>query len=105
MAHPQATVRRDWWGSHEPLDLDYLASNFPCRAACPVGTHAGGYVSLIAQGKLREAYSLARAPNPFASICGRICAHPCEAACRRATPLAMTKFICDAGATPPRALW
>ncbi len=61
----------------------YLASNFPCRAACPVGTNAGGYVSLIAQGRHRDAYALARGPNPFASVCGRICAHPCEAACRR----------------------
>ncbi len=48
-----------------------------------MGTHAGGYVSLIAAGRYREAYALARGPNPFASICGRICAHPCEAACRR----------------------
>ncbi len=22
-------------------------------------------------------------PNPFASICGRVCGHPCETACRR----------------------
>src|SRR5690606_7943613 len=36
-----------------------------------------------AQGRDREAYAVARGPNPFASICGRICAHPCEAACRR----------------------
>jgi NADPH-dependent glutamate synthase beta subunit-like oxidoreductase len=48
-----------------------------------VGTHAGGYVSLISTGRFREAYLLARRPNPFASICGRICAHPCESACRR----------------------
>ena len=26
---------------------------------------------------------IARAPNPFASICGRVCAAPCETACRR----------------------
>ncbi|MFN7976257.1 MAG: FAD-dependent oxidoreductase [Acidobacteriota bacterium] len=73
----------DWWGTHAGIDLRFVETNFPCRAACPVGTHAGGYVSLIAQGKYREAYALARRPNPFASICGRVCAHPCEAACRR----------------------
>ena len=27
--------------------------------------------------------SIARDPNPLASICGRVCAHPCETACRR----------------------
>jgi formate dehydrogenase beta subunit len=61
----------------------WLETNFPCRMACPVGTNAGGYVSLVAQGRFEEAYRLARRPNPFASVCGRICAHPCEAACRR----------------------
>jgi NADPH-dependent glutamate synthase beta subunit-like oxidoreductase len=51
--------------------------------ACPVHTQAGRYVSLIAQGRYEEAYRYARAPNPFASICGRVCGHPCEPACRR----------------------
>jgi NADPH-dependent glutamate synthase beta subunit-like oxidoreductase len=51
--------------------------------ACPVHTQAGRYVSLIAQGRYEEAYRYARVPNPFASICGRVCGHPCEAACRR----------------------
>lgn len=64
-------------------NLGWLASNFPCRSACPVGTHAGGYVSLIAGGHTREAYALARRPNPLASVCGLICAHPCETVCRR----------------------
>ncbi len=72
-----------WWDGRDALNTRYLETNFPCRAACPVHTNAGGYVSLIAQGKYREAYLLARRPNPLASICGRICAHPCEAACRR----------------------
>jgi len=51
--------------------------------ACPVHTQAGRYVSLIAQGRYEEAYRYARTPNPFASICGRVCGHPCEPACRR----------------------
>lgn len=72
-----------WWEGRDPQNLRYFESNFPCRAACPVHTNAGGYVSLIAQGRYREAYLLARRPNPLASICGRVCAHPCEAACRR----------------------
>jgi formate dehydrogenase beta subunit len=51
--------------------------------ACPVHTQAGRYVSLIAQGRYEEAYRYARVPNPFASICGRVCGHPCETDCRR----------------------
>jgi NADPH-dependent glutamate synthase beta subunit-like oxidoreductase len=48
-----------------------------------VATDAGRYVQLIAQGRDEEAYLVARAPNPFASVCGRVCAAPCEDACRR----------------------
>ena len=51
--------------------------------ACPAHTNAGRYVALIAEGRFEEAYKYARAPNPLASICGRVCAHPCETACRR----------------------
>jgi len=51
--------------------------------ACPVHTQAGRYVALIAEGRYEEAYRYARLPNPFASICGRVCGHPCEPACRR----------------------
>ena len=67
----------------ELVDLEWLESNFPCMQACPVHTQAGRYVSLIAQGRYEEAYRYARTPNPFASICGRVCGHPCEPACRR----------------------
>jgi len=66
-------------------DAKWLWDNEPCRAACPVHTDAGGYVTAIAEGRFRDAYLIARAPNPFASICGRVCAAPCESACRRGT--------------------
>ena len=66
-------------------DSQWLWDNEPCRAACPVHTDAGAYVVAIAEGRDRDAYLIARAPNPFASICGRVCAAPCETACRRGT--------------------
>jgi NADPH-dependent glutamate synthase beta subunit-like oxidoreductase/ferredoxin len=66
-------------------DAKWLWDNEPCRAACPVHTDAGAYVTAIAEGRFRDAYLIARAPNPFASICGRVCAAPCESACRRGT--------------------
>src|SRR5512142_2047740 len=65
------------------VDSDWLHTNFPCMMACPAHTNAGRYVGLIAEGRFEEAYRLARDPNPLASICGRVCAHPCETACRR----------------------
>ncbi len=63
--------------------LQFYDENIPCLAACPVHTNAGMYVAAIADGKDELAYLTARLPNPFASVCGRICAAPCEDACRR----------------------
>ncbi|MHB8875303.1 MAG: FAD-dependent oxidoreductase [Myxococcaceae bacterium] len=54
-----------------------------CQMGCPVLTDAGRYVQLITQGRDEEAFLVARAPNPLASVCGRVCAAPCEDACRR----------------------
>lgn len=73
-------------------DLSYYDNNIPCLAACPVHTNAGAYVAAIADGDDLTAYLTARLPNPFASVCGRVCAAPCEDACRRGdidTPIAI----------------
>ncbi len=61
----------------------YQEEQVSCQVACPVHTDARGYVRAIAEGRFAEAYLIARGPNPFASICGRVCGAPCEAACRR----------------------
>ena len=68
---------------NKTVDAAWLNTNFPCMMACPAHTNAGRYVGLIAEGRFEEAYRYARSPNPMASICGRVCAHPCESACRR----------------------
>jgi len=64
-------------------DITHWKAQVKCQVGCPVATDAGRYVQLIAEGRNEEAYLAARAPNPFASVCGRICAAPCEDACRR----------------------
>lgn len=71
-----------------PIHVDipgagYHRNLIACQVACPVHTDARGYVRAIAAGRLKEAYLIARGPNPLASICGRICGAPCEAVCRR----------------------
>lgn len=71
--------------SEKKVDREWMNTNFPCMMACPAHTNAGRYVELIAEGNFEEAYRYAREPNPLASICGRVCAHPCETACRRGT--------------------
>ncbi|MDP8256381.1 MAG: FAD-dependent oxidoreductase, partial [Candidatus Alcyoniella australis] len=55
----------------------------PCVLACPAGVNCQGYTALIADGRFAEAYALIRERNPFPSVCGRICHHPCEAECNR----------------------
>jgi formate dehydrogenase (NADP+) beta subunit len=64
-------------------DLEHWKAQVKCQAGCPVATDAGRYVQLIAEGRDAEAFLVARLPNPFASVCGRVCAAPCEDACRR----------------------
>ncbi|MCL6580313.1 MAG: FAD-dependent oxidoreductase [Firmicutes bacterium] len=55
----------------------------PCRMGCPAGVHTHGYVTLVAGGRYREAWSLIRRDNPFVSICGTVCHNPCEKVCQR----------------------
>ena len=74
----------------------------PCRAACPAGVNVQGYVALIGAGKYAEALELIRRELPFPGICGRVCPHPCEAACTRAqvegavSIMALKRFVADA---------
>ena len=80
---------------------EWFDANVPCTQACPVLTNAGRYVAAIAAGDDELAYRIARLPNPFASICGRVCAAPCEIACRRGSidqPIAiraLKRYVCE----------
>ncbi|MDY6950942.1 MAG: NAD(P)-binding protein [Thermodesulfobacteriota bacterium] len=55
----------------------------PCKMACPILTDAREYIQLIAERKFEEAYASIRWLNPLPRVCGRICTHPCERACKR----------------------
>jgi NADPH-dependent glutamate synthase beta subunit-like oxidoreductase len=82
-------------------DHAYWREQIKCQYACPVRTDARGYVRAIADGDYEQAYLIARGPNPLASLCGRICGAPCEAACRRGSidqPIsirALKRFACE----------
>src|ERR1700690_3092186 len=87
--------------SVELPDVNYFARQVLCREGCPVRTDSGGYVQAIAEGRYEDPYITAREPNPFASICGRVCAAPCEAKCRRGaidaaiSIRALKRFVCE----------
>ena len=54
-----------------------------CSSACPAHVNVPEYVSLIAEGRFEGALEVVRRRNPFPSVCGRACHHPCETFCRR----------------------
>jgi NADPH-dependent glutamate synthase beta subunit-like oxidoreductase len=54
-----------------------------CKAQCPAHIDIQGYVNLAAKGKFQQALQLIKQANPFPSICGRVCHHPCESNCSR----------------------
>jgi formate dehydrogenase (NADP+) beta subunit len=90
------------WAQFEAIEgNDYWIRQVKCQAACPVHTNACGYVTAIAEGRYADAYRTARATNPFASICGRVCGAPCEVNCRRGdiddpiTIRALKRFVTD----------
>jgi NADPH-dependent glutamate synthase beta subunit-like oxidoreductase/ferredoxin len=82
----------------------------PCQEACPNCGDIRGWIGLVAQrDKLglseheafAQAWSRITEVNPFPSVLGRVCPHPCEAGCNRAEndePLAinaMERFLGD----------
>jgi heterodisulfide reductase subunit A-like polyferredoxin len=73
----------------------------PCRNACPADQRAQGYIALIAEGRYREALRVIKEDNPFPSVCGRTCHHPCEGHCTRAlidepvNIMSLKRFVVD----------
>ncbi|MGD8375941.1 MAG: NAD(P)-binding protein, partial [Acidobacteriota bacterium] len=84
----------------EPLPLQRIKPA-PCTQACPAGVQVKAYVSLIAEKRFGEALEVIRRRCPLPGICGRVCDHPCEAACRRGRseePVAiraLKRFVAD----------
>ena len=55
----------------------------PCSHTCPAGVDVPRYLRFIGLGQFDQALAVIREKIPFASVCGRVCPHPCEAKCRR----------------------
>jgi NADH-quinone oxidoreductase subunit F len=56
-----------------------------CSNACPASVNIPGFVSLVGEQRYGEALKLHRERNPLASICARVCFHPCEGKCMRSS--------------------
>jgi putative selenate reductase YgfK subunit len=68
------------WRIFRPIYLNKIP---PCNNECPTNEKIQGYMDLVKQDKLPEAYKLILEDNPFPSITGRVCYHPCETECNR----------------------
>jgi len=56
----------------------------PCHAACPVNGDIAEWIGRARARDFRGAWEILARHNPFPAVAGRICHHPCEAACNRA---------------------
>lgn len=67
--------------SQRPVYVDLLP---PCNAGCPAGENIQAWLALVKGGDPEAAWRRLTLDNPFPAIHGRVCYHPCEAACNRA---------------------
>jgi NADPH-dependent glutamate synthase beta subunit-like oxidoreductase/ferredoxin len=56
----------------------------PCHAACPVNGDIAQWIGRARARDFHGAWTILTRHNPFPAVAGRICHHPCEAACNRA---------------------
>jgi NADPH-dependent glutamate synthase beta subunit-like oxidoreductase len=68
--------------TERPVYVDLLP---PCNTACPAGENIQGYLAEVQAGRHERAWRILVADNPFAAIHGRVCYHPCETSCNRAS--------------------
>lgn len=55
----------------------------PCQRACPAGINVPAQLRHSAMGHWDKALAVIKERNPLPLLCGYICPHPCEQACRR----------------------
>jgi NADPH-dependent glutamate synthase beta subunit-like oxidoreductase len=61
----------------------HIQAPSPCHQACPVNGDIAQWIGLARARDWRGAWDVLTRHNPFPAIAGRICHHPCEAACNR----------------------
>jgi glutamate synthase (NADPH/NADH) small chain len=77
--------------------------NKPCVSGCPVSVDIPGFIALIKEGKVEDAFAKIRETNSLPAICGRVCPqeNQCEARCvlgKSGQPVAigaLERFVAD----------
>ncbi len=57
----------------------------PCENSCPLHMNIPRFLQLYKEGRLEEAFESVVMDNPLPASTGRVCQHPCDNRCRRAT--------------------
>ncbi len=70
------------WRNNRPVYVDRLP---PCNNACPAGEDIQGWLYYAESGEYERAWRELVKNNPMPALMGRVCYHPCENACNRAS--------------------
>ena len=69
---------------HYHSEVGYIAKiTAPCTDACPSHVDIPGYIEGVRDLRFDDSLIATRQTMPLAHVCGRVCPHPCEDACRR----------------------
>lgn len=83
MAVSLKTTRELATGSWRTFRPRYVTGASPCNLDCPAGTDVRRFLTLASSGDAVGAWRTILERNPLPAVCGRVCYHPCEAACNR----------------------
>ena len=70
------------WRTSRPVYVDRLP---PCNHACPAGEDIQGWLYHAESGDYHRAWQELTKNNPMPALMGRVCYHPCETSCNRAS--------------------
>jgi 2-oxoacid:acceptor oxidoreductase delta subunit (pyruvate/2-ketoisovalerate family) len=70
------------WRTERPVYIDRLP---PCNNACPAGENIQSWLYQAEDGGYEAAWRALMRDNPFPAVMGRVCYHPCEDVCNRAS--------------------
>jgi 2-oxoacid:acceptor oxidoreductase delta subunit (pyruvate/2-ketoisovalerate family) len=72
-------------GSWRTMRPEYVDRLPPCNNACPAGENIQAWLYHAESGDYESAWRVLVQDNPLPAVMGRVCYHPCESSCNRAT--------------------
>ena len=79
-----ACINEQKASKHYNEKIGYIAKiTAPCMDACPAHVDIPAYIEGVRDLRFDDSLEATRQTMPLAHVCGRVCPHPCEDACRR----------------------